>query len=394
MSYLVLVLGVVLALGGAAAVVTSYGIILVERGWAGVIAGTAALSGGIITIALGIILHRLTSLHAALKSAAAGLPLGQESAEEGTGPSGAGELPHYLPKSAMPPEVASAPASGPTASGLRNWPQRQTPRTAHSAGRSMFKPRGTAVPPQPRTREPGAALPPQPVPSLDLADLAGETGAAPYAGSAAGLDSGAAAAESGSIIAQPGVEAEASPAAEALADHLHGGADSAPTPVPHDGEGEMPANPPQYPEMPAAAGEARDQAILQNGEPAQSVPFETIMHGAESGAAAQLAQASSGVADKLLPGAPEEVALQPPPDPSAAAGAGPAAVPSGEELPPVGTFAGAALAIVGRYESEGASFIRYADGSIEARTEHAVFHFNSMDELKRFMESQAQLPKE
>src|SRR5438477_8010533 len=105
MSYLVLVLGVVLALGGAAAVVASYGIILVERGWAGVIAGTVALSGGVITIALGLILHRLTSLHAALRSAAAGLPMAQESAEG----------PHYVPKVAIPPEMASAPASGPPA---------------------------------------------------------------------------------------------------------------------------------------------------------------------------------------------------------------------------------------------------------------------------------------
>jgi hypothetical protein len=55
---------------------------------------------------------------------------------------------------------------------------------------------------------------------------------------------------------------------------------------------------------------------------------------------------------------------------------------------------GETLGIVGRYESEGASFVRYADGSIEARTDHAVFHFKSMAELKRFMESQAQTPKE
>jgi hypothetical protein len=31
----------------------------------------------------------------------------------------------------------------------------------------------------------------------------------------------------------------------------------------------------------------------------------------------------------------------------------------------------------------------YADGSIEARSERGVFHFQSMAELKAFMEAQA-----
>jgi hypothetical protein len=36
----------------------------------------------------------------------------------------------------------------------------------------------------------------------------------------------------------------------------------------------------------------------------------------------------------------------------------------------------------------------YSDGSIEARTEHAVFHFKSMAELKAFMESEARTSQE
>ena len=47
------------------------------------------------------------------------------------------------------------------------------------------------------------------------------------------------------------------------------------------------------------------------------------------------------------------------------------------------------LAIVGQYESAGTSYVMYSDGSIEARTERAVFHFKSMAELKTFMESEA-----
>jgi hypothetical protein len=40
----------------------------VERGWTSVIAGSTALSCGIVTIALGIILHRLSGLHSLLKT--------------------------------------------------------------------------------------------------------------------------------------------------------------------------------------------------------------------------------------------------------------------------------------------------------------------------------------
>ena len=52
------------------------------------------------------------------------------------------------------------------------------------------------------------------------------------------------------------------------------------------------------------------------------------------------------------------------------------------------------LAIVGQYQSAGTSYIMYSNGSIEARTEHAVFHFKSMTELKAFMDSEARTSKE
>jgi hypothetical protein len=65
------------------------------------------------------------------------------------------------------------------------------------------------------------------------------------------------------------------------------------------------------------------------------------------------------------------------------------------EAPPVITSEGQEeLAITGQYQSAGTSYVMYSDGSIEARTEHAVFHFKSMTELKTFMDSDAQTSKE
>jgi hypothetical protein len=44
--------------------------------------------------------------------------------------------------------------------------------------------------------------------------------------------------------------------------------------------------------------------------------------------------------------------------------------------------------VIGRYESEGTSYVMFADGSIDARSQLGAFHFSSMAELKAFMESQ------
>ncbi len=42
--------------------------------------------------------------------------------------------------------------------------------------------------------------------------------------------------------------------------------------------------------------------------------------------------------------------------------------------------------VIGRYESEGTSYVMYADGSIEAQSEAGIYRFASMAELKSFIE--------
>lgn len=68
MSYVVLAFGLLLAVCGAASISFGYGIIDVERGWASVIAGAVAVSGGVVTIALALILHSLAGLRALIKA--------------------------------------------------------------------------------------------------------------------------------------------------------------------------------------------------------------------------------------------------------------------------------------------------------------------------------------
>lgn len=67
MSFLVLVLGMLLSLGGAAALYTGYANVEVVRGWTAVIAGTTALSAGVMTIGISFILRCLVRLQAFLE---------------------------------------------------------------------------------------------------------------------------------------------------------------------------------------------------------------------------------------------------------------------------------------------------------------------------------------
>jgi hypothetical protein len=44
--------------------------------------------------------------------------------------------------------------------------------------------------------------------------------------------------------------------------------------------------------------------------------------------------------------------------------------------------------VIGHYEAHGAHYTMYADGSIEAETQHGVYRFANIDELKRFIEGE------
>lgn len=64
-----------------------------------------------------------------------------------------------------------------------------------------------------------------------------------------------------------------------------------------------------------------------------------------------------------------------------------AAVQEEEPAPPPHEPPAPELAVIGRYESDGTSYVMYADGSIEAQSEAGVYRFGSMAELKTFIES-------
>lgn len=70
MTVLVFAVSAVLVLVGAVSVLWGAPIIQLERGWAEVIAGTVAVSGGAVAFGLGVVLLRLQSLHDAITAGA------------------------------------------------------------------------------------------------------------------------------------------------------------------------------------------------------------------------------------------------------------------------------------------------------------------------------------
>ncbi|MGH6936906.1 MAG: hypothetical protein ACRED2_12155, partial [Methylocella sp.] len=194
MSYVVLALGVLLSLCGAIAISESYGIIEVERGWAGVIAGASLLSGGIVTIALGFILHSLSGLHPLLKTGTGltrlPLALGDDEARQLRAEHGLA----FNPETSMAVEAGPLPATVPPASSLRTWPQRPT-RPSLTPARNLLKARGTGVPAARGTPVPDFAVPKPPFASRATTsvspaavDPASELGSATASEGAAGVE--------------------------------------------------------------------------------------------------------------------------------------------------------------------------------------------------------------
>ena len=178
MSYLVLAMGAFLSLCGALALYAGYGIIQVERGWASFIAGSVAFSCGIVTLALGLILHRLSSLFAPLKAGEDAVPLPRELARRTPGELRREPSPDFNPAAVPPMAAAPATATG-AAAGLRSWAQRP-PRSNLAAARKFLKSRGTVLPAARATAEPDFSSQKAPRPSRDDLEMPQTAAEPPY----------------------------------------------------------------------------------------------------------------------------------------------------------------------------------------------------------------------
>jgi hypothetical protein len=398
MSYLVLALGALLSLCGAIAIYVGYGIILVERGWAFFIGGSVAFSCGIVTLALGFILHRLTSLHASLTSRK-GFTLPPRELSRRTAGEPHREYSPLVPPGdsmmpvAVPPTAAAPPTAIPPAGGVRSWPQRPM-RSNLAAARNLLKPRGTVLPAPRGTAESDHSSPN--IPPFARGGLTAQTVAEPPFEPGFGMP-----AEVAAVKAEDKAETEPAfaPAGETSAERAwrEGGE---PGLFDEAMAGDKIEEPPAgqiLPEMRDGPGVPEAQSGRDMDWPAGTASIDRIF---EEELFIELDKAlesrTGGAEPSAEPIEPASLDLAPPVESESEAEAGTAAVedPLLEPPPDVSGAGQQELTVLGQYESGGTAYVMYSDGSIEARTQRAVFHFKSMAELKAFMESEARTSQE
>ena len=339
MSYLVFVLGLLLAICGAASISFGYGIINVERGWASFIGGAAALSGGVVTIALALILHNLSRLRALLVAerdarAKAAVPPWADSRVAAATPAGVAA-----------PVIASAPAT--TIQPLND---------DVGAGAVAENP-ATDVDSHPAA---AAAIARASIEDIRrvVADSIKRKAPEPHAGA---FDPQIAKDEQVQDAAPPGDMKAPEPARR--------GSFGLPRAI-----GLKDIAPQHFSAQPTPVNATRSVAAEMERSEAAAIATDDARRGAETACASAL---------RGRPAAPRSPAAQPPqPQAARALPERPAETPKrrGEDK----------LTVIGRYESEGTSYVMFADGSIDAHSERGGFHFSTMAELKAFMDAQAQ----
>jgi hypothetical protein len=357
MSYVLFALGLLLAAIGGMSIYDGYGIITLERGWAETIAGATVLTGGIVTIALAMILRRLKILCDLY--AAASQPLV-------TPDTVAVEPPPLAvsPVAVEPPLPLEAPT--PSIGAAQAIPGVLRPSAPRAMGQSRAKP----------FVKPAKPLYPEPEPVRELA-LVSDTAtvetqpeaAAPYHTPA-----------DETAIAQ-----RSRPATALSLDEMWKRVtDEIERPILPSGPGATRApeseavaavskssweSPVEEPEAPTESLYAEEPAPVAEPEPVDVEHIEIASTAETYAGGAFLSEEES--MDAGYPDIADAEATDPEPHPH---------MPPPVE-PPV-----AEPAVIGRYEAEGTAYLMFDNGSIEAQSEAGVFHFASMAELKAFIE--------
>jgi hypothetical protein len=380
-KWVVLALGAVLAVGGLVSIWQGSDIIQIERGWTQVIAGTVALAGGVVTLALYAVIAQLEQLAAgglALRPQAEAAPEQVPETAVETAVAAASEPPsapvfaRETAKAAPLASVAEAPALEPlpepavsestepaeglaAVRGLRfrrrakpaapetPAPQEEPVLPAEPALRDApLAPVAVPEPPARRVswpRRPKATIEPQVPTDVMPPDLAPPV-AAPVA---------------------PGVAAELPDAA----------AKSWPAPSIEPPVAPEPAQP-EEPARPAAAThDWLERALAGEDEAATEPAFSWLRTAAETPPAASVLREPA--AHEPVQETAQEPAQEPVPEPVHEPEPASAPEPT----------------VVGRYSSDGADYTLYSDGSIEAHTPQGHFRFASMADLRAHIEAHA-----
>jgi hypothetical protein len=338
MPYLVLALGAFLSIGGALSIFHGAGIVEVERGWTGVIAGATALTGGIMTIALGLILKALLELRPMLANRLAV-----------AAPPSDVTVAHDFDSRTADPSIAP-PVGEPTSL--------MTAELESDMLAAILAPSETAS----EAERPFGA--PAERPKARSLPIAETFAPAPHDHDATPYDSAAAARSPDPEVVEPPAP-EPEPVAEKSRFKINFNKRQPPASLPPE------PKPVEEPEEPAM-DDWLDRAFSALDKEPPLAPTSPSRHPDEG----ELVTAEHAMAHAE-------------PAPAAVAEAEPEPThpfhepePAQHEPPPPATSA-----VIGRYEADGTSYIMYADGSIEAQSDAGVYRFNSMTELKTFIEN-------
>jgi hypothetical protein len=419
----VFVLGLVLIIGGAWGIWRGSDYIQLERGWASVISGSVAATGGVLTLTVGFVLRRLDALHSAFLNAGARgvgllseapvvaeaaepMPLGLEPthATPALAPQARSHEPEAVtptPSSTMPdPALAAAAVNVELlAHEARHAEEEEHPSVERTEGASAEPDLFEAVPTE---AVPEAAHRAGPSPAEEMAKAAG-------VGDEPELD---AAIEE--LLAE---ERGGRPPPAAVEDHAP--AVSGETPA--ESEPLVPVAPEARETVPKRTGwrglfsrKERPAAtpIPPDGLPAPELSSfdqsEPVAHATEPEAAAEqdprapqtdsIPRTGDDWFDRALSGV-DEVEPKHAPSEQGTSGAVSGADQSGDmagsqlgfeapkgQRPSAGAPPPAEPAVIGRYTSGNTTYIMFADGSIEAETPTGILHFASLADLKVYVE--------
>ncbi|MDR3463224.1 MAG: hypothetical protein P4L76_13005 [Beijerinckiaceae bacterium] len=391
MPYLVFALGVALSICGALSIYFGYGIVEIERGWTGVIAGATALTGGIVVIALGLVIKglgdlRATLLQAAGRGASDGVALAptpkSERFEDAGSHSG-----QQTPPSATPDQTGlelegrdERETQELQGQELQNQDlQNQELQNQETQGQDADV-LAVAIATQTRLEiAESAAVPRETIdPFASHRARTSESAVRPLG--------------QAPLFAQEALESPVPKPRQKVTLKPQVAAPRKEEPVP------TPAPDPEGPSM----DDWLDRAFSALDHEVASTPLRDLGTSERTWPLAGAKQQATGFAPEPLaaePVAPHSLAQESrvpeteavePPAPEPAAPDQPAlAAREPESAPAAPAQAAPEPTEIGRYEADGTSYIMYTDGSIDAQSDAGVFRFNSMAELRAYIEGTA-----
>ena len=370
MAIVVQIVGAILAVGGLVGLVYGIDMLPTERGVAGTISSVTAFSAGVVTVALGLVIQRLDALAGSGVRTAA---------------------PRVEPAAPFQPAAAAAPREEPAVPVEDVAPQPEAPQRPRIEPRLTeadllgdlpeLAPKPVARPvveppaPEVKIEAPRAERPKFSLPSFKLGAGAVAAGAAVVATKASGMldktaDAAASVVETVTPVKTAAVESD--PPVEVL------------TPV-----DDLPALDAGY------AGPAPDLSVYADVPMPVEEPALPVVKPVEDDPFASFEQEL----DKLIPlkSAKKAKGKTDEPEPVAAPVAEPEPVIAEEPVPPQVIADAADLAppqptpapgaeVVGAYESGGAKYTMYSDGSVIAEAEGQQLFFKSLEELREFID--------